>query len=121
MFTLRNIVPDKFSCCGEVKKAQLADDITEDDFDLGYVLLPTVVNIRNKAGWWSNTEEKKHCGYCISENNTAHLTNGIISLTCHSSRFLHPSSLSPAKMINNRSKFYKQLSELKNVNQAGNR
>ena len=40
MFTLRNIVPDKISSCSDVKsliKAQLSDDITEDDFDLGYV------------------------------------------------------------------------------------
>ena len=47
MFTLRNIVPDNISCCKDVKsliKAQLSDDITEDDLDLGYVQGSTVVS-----------------------------------------------------------------------------
>ena len=52
VLTLRYIVPDKISCCSDVKsliKAQLSDEITVDDFDLGYVQGNSVVNIRSKA------------------------------------------------------------------------
>ena len=52
MFALRNIVPDRISCCNDIKsliKEQLSDDIVEDDFDLGHVQGNTVVSLRSKA------------------------------------------------------------------------
>ena len=52
IFTLRDVSPHKVSCCSDMKsliKAQLSDDITDDEFDLGYLQGNTVVNIRSRA------------------------------------------------------------------------
>ena len=51
--TLRNIVPSlTATACSDVKsliKVQLSNDITVDDFALGYAQGNSVVNIRSKA------------------------------------------------------------------------
>ena len=52
MFTLRDIIPEAHASCADVKcliKEQLSQDITEDDFDIGYLQGNTVVSIRSKA------------------------------------------------------------------------
>ena len=52
MFTLRDIIPEAHASCADVKcliKAQLSQDVTEDDFDIGYLQGNTVVSIRSKA------------------------------------------------------------------------
>ena len=52
MFTLRDIITEAHASCADVKcliKAQLSQDITEDDFDIGYLQGNTVVSIRSKA------------------------------------------------------------------------
>ena len=44
--------PEALTSCTAVKyliKAQLSEDITEDDFDIGYLHGNTVISIRNKA------------------------------------------------------------------------
>ena len=51
-FTLSNIVPDQISCCKDFKsliKEQLSGDITQDEFDLGYVQGNTAVSLRSKV------------------------------------------------------------------------
>ena len=51
-FTLRDVRPEANTSCAAVKrliKAQLSQDITEDDFDIGYLQGNTVVSIRSKA------------------------------------------------------------------------
>ena len=50
--TLRDVRPEFMTSCAAVKrliKAQLSQDITEDDFDIGYLQGNTVVSIRSKA------------------------------------------------------------------------
>ena len=52
IFTLRDIRPEAMTSCTALKiliKAQLSQDITEEDFDIGYLHGNTVVSIRSKA------------------------------------------------------------------------
>ena len=51
-FTLRDVRPEAMTSCAAVKcliKAQLTQDITEEDFDIGFLQGNTVVSIRSKA------------------------------------------------------------------------
>ena len=51
-FTLRDVRPEAMTSCAAVKcliKAQLSQDVTEDDFDIGFLQGNTVVSIRSKA------------------------------------------------------------------------
>ncbi len=52
LFTLRDIRPEAMTSCTALKiliKAQLSQDITEENFDIGYLHGNTVVDIRSKA------------------------------------------------------------------------
>lgn len=52
MFTLRDTRPETPTSCAAVKcliKAQLSQDITEEDFDIGHLQGNIVVSIQNKA------------------------------------------------------------------------